>query len=158
QDPIANALKKVLPAKAAYGVTRWKNVNMQQFFYKRARQKPEATAETIKKMAAKALPADYDMAHFTPKYKPWDQRMCLVPDNDLFGSISTGKAWVMTDTIDTFTEAGIRLKSGKELKADIVVTATGLDLLFLGGTKVKVDGREVEMPKTLTYKGMMYSG
>lgn len=158
QDKVANFLKKILPANVAYAITRWKNVNLQQYFYKQARTKPEKTAAAITRLAQKQLGEDYDMAHFTPRYKPWDQRMCLVPDNDLFSSIRDGKASVVTDTIETFTETGIKLASGKELKADIVVTATGLDLLFLGGMKVSIDGRDVDMSKTLTYKGMMYSG
>ena len=96
-------------------------------------------------------------AHFTPSYKPWDQRVCLVPDGDLFGAIREGRASVVTDHIETFTETGIRLRSGRELAADLVVTATGLNLKVLGGVELEVDGKRVELAKTMAYKGMMYS-
>jgi cation diffusion facilitator CzcD-associated flavoprotein CzcO len=110
-------------------------------------------------MAQKELGPDYPVStHFNPKYNPWDQRMCLIPDSDLFSEIKAGHASVVTDTIDRFTTGGIRLASGEELKADIIVTATGLDLLFLGGTEVSIDGVKADMSKKLTYKGMMYQG
>ncbi|HEV7693183.1 MAG TPA: NAD(P)/FAD-dependent oxidoreductase [Hyphomonadaceae bacterium] len=159
EDAIANWLKSFLPAKMAYNLIRWKNVSLGQYFYARARKKPEAMRAVIAKAAQKQLGPDYPVStHFNPKYNPWDQRMCLIPDADLFNEIKAGHAEVVTDTIDRFTPGGIKLNSGKELKADIIVTATGLDLLFLGGTKVSVDGKEVEFGKTTTYKGMMYSG
>jgi cation diffusion facilitator CzcD-associated flavoprotein CzcO len=128
------------------------------YFFNRARTKPEKTKAGILKLAAKQLPEGYDLSHFTPKYNPWDQRMCLIPDADLFNSIKQGKSSVVTDQIETFTETGIKLKSGKELPADLIVTATGLDLLFIGGAKIFVDGREIDMASTYAYKGMMYSG
>jgi cation diffusion facilitator CzcD-associated flavoprotein CzcO len=132
---------------------------MGMYFFNTARKKPEKTAQGIAALAQRALGPDYDVkTHFTPRYKPWDQRMCLIPDGDLFNAIRDGKAAVVTDTIETFTETGLKLASGKELKADIVVMATGLDLLFLGGMAVEVDGKAVDMPSQLTYKGMMYSG
>lgn len=158
EDKMANWMRKRLPGKTAYGITRWRNVLLGAFFYNNARKKPQKTKETILKLARKQLPEGYDLSHFTPSYNPWDQRMCLIPDADLFTSIKQGKSSVVTDHIDTFTETGIKLKSGKELPADLVVTATGLDLLFLGGMQVSVDGAPVDMTKQLTYKGMMYSG
>lgn len=159
EDKIANRLRKMLPARAAYGLTRWKNVSLQMLFYNRARKKPHHVREAITKLAQKELGENYPVStHFNPKYNPWDQRMCLIPDSDLFREIKSGNAEVVTDTIDTFTADGIKLSSGKELKADIVVTATGLDLQFLGGVVLKVDGKPVELSKRLTYKGMMYEG
>jgi cation diffusion facilitator CzcD-associated flavoprotein CzcO len=158
EDKMANWMRKRLPAKMAYGITRWRNVLLGAFFYNRARSNPAKTKEGILKLAKAQLPEGYDLSHFTPRYNPWDQRMCLIPDADLFQSIKDGKSSVVTDEIETFIETGIKLKSGKELPADLVVTATGLDLLFLGGMKVSVDGAEVEMESQLTYKGMMYSG
>jgi cation diffusion facilitator CzcD-associated flavoprotein CzcO len=157
EDRLANWMRKWLPAKAAYGITRWRNVLMGMFFYNTARKKPEKTREGILKLAKKQLPEGYDLSHFTPRYNPWDQRMCLIPDADLFESIKQGKSEVVTDEIETFTETGLKLKSGKELQADLVVTATGLDLLFLGGMQVSIDGADVDMASQLTYKGMMYS-
>ena len=113
----------------------------------------------IRKGLENRLPPGYDIdTHFKPRYNPWDQRMCLVPDGDLFESICSGRASVVTDTIETFTETGLKLQSGAELEADLVVTATGLDLLPLGGLEMTVDGREIEVPKTMGYKGMMLSG
>ncbi len=158
-DKIATRLRKLFPSKLAYGLTRWKNVSMQMLFYNTARKKPQKTRETITRLAQKELGPDYPVSvHFNPKYNPWDQRMCLIPDSDLFNEIKAGHASVVTDTIDTFTENGIKLSSGQELKADIIVSATGLDLQFLGGAEVKVDGEKVELSKRLTYKGMMYEG
>jgi monooxygenase len=159
EDRIANWLKTWLPATWAYGVTRWKNVLLQQVLYQRSRRKPEAVRKLLSDMAQKELGPDYPVnVHFNPKYNPWDQRMCLIPDSDLFNEIRAGHASVVTDTIDRFTESGIRLASGKELPADIIVTATGLDLVFMGGAKISMDGAPVDMSKRLTYKGMMYEG
>ena len=158
-DAIANAMRKVLPNKLAYRITRKKNVALQQFFYKRTRTQPEKVKTTLLGRVTKALGEDYDVAtHFTPSYNPWDQRMCLVPNGDLFTSIKSGKASVVTDEIDTFTETGIRLKSGTELAADIIVTATGLNLVTLGEMDFVVDGEPVDFAKTWTYKGFAYSG
>jgi monooxygenase len=159
EDKIANWLKTWMPAKWAYGITRWKNVLIQQYLYGQSRKKPDNARKVITGMAQKELGPDYPVnIHFNPKYNPWDQRMCLIPDSDLFNEIKAGHASVVTDTIHRFTETGIRLSSGKELTADIIVTATGLDLVFLGGTKVSIDGAPVDMSKRLTYKGMMYDG
>lgn len=159
KDAIANVLRKVLPAKAAYAVTRKKNITLQQFIYRQSRTKPEKMKATLIKRVGKALGPDYDVAkHFTPSYNPWDQRLCLVPNGDLFQSIKSGKASVVTDHIDTFTPTGIRLQSGEELTADIVVTATGLELVTLGEMTFVVDGEPVDFSQTWTYKGFAYSG
>ncbi len=159
RDAVANALRKVLPNKLAYKITRKKNVAFQQFMYKRTRTQPEKVKTVLLGRVAKALGPDYDVAtHFTPTYNPWDQRMCLVPNGDLFTSITSGKASVVTDEIDTFTETGIRLKSGTELPADIIVTATGLNLVTLGEMTFVVDGEPVDFSTTWTYKGFAYSG
>jgi monooxygenase len=124
-----------------------------------SRRRPRVMKALIRKGLESRLPPGYDIdTHFKPRYNPWDQRMCLVPDGDLFDSIRDGRASVVTDTIETFTETGLKLTSGAELEADLVVTATGLDLLPLGGLEMTVDGREIEVPKTMGYKGMMLSG
>jgi cation diffusion facilitator CzcD-associated flavoprotein CzcO len=157
QDAIANALRRWLPERLAYAITRWKNVSLQRFFYNRTRVAPEKVKERLLSMVRKALP-DYDVErHFTPSYNPWDQRMCLIPNDDLFDSIRSGRASVVTDEIDCFTESGVRTRSGEELPADIIVTATGLELVVLSGVEFEVDGRTVSFPDTFTYKGMMYS-
>jgi monooxygenase len=158
EDRIANWLRANLPLKTAYALTRWKNVLMQLFFYNWARKQPEKVKAGLIARVREALGPDFDVAtHFTPRYNPWDQRLCLVPDDDLFDSIRSGRASVVTGNIDTFTKAGIRLQDGREIEADIVVTATGLVLELLGGMKVRVDGRDIEFAKTFSYKGMMYS-
>ena len=157
-DPIANTLRKRLPARLAYGITRWKNVLLGMYFFQLARRKPERVKQLILGGVQQALGPGYDVArHFTPRYKPWDQRLCLVPDGDLFQAINSGRASMVTDQIDTFTEHGIRLQSGAELEADLIVTATGLNLQVLGGLQVSVDGQPVDFARTMSYKGMMYS-
>jgi len=159
EDPVASALRRVLPDKAVYSVVRWKNVLLQTFFYQLSRRRPRAVERFIHKGVEAALPEGYDVdKHFKPRYNPWDQRMCLVPNGDLFKAIRNGSASVVTDTIDAFTETGIALDSGEELEADVIVTATGLNLLFIGGIELVVDEQPVELPKTMTYKGMMLSG
>ena len=158
KDMIANFLRKVLPEKVAYAITRWKNIRLQQTLYRRTRTAPEKVKRMLLKWVRKELGPNYDVEkHFTPRYDPWDQRLCLVPNSDLFHAIRSGKASVVTDHIDTFTEKGILLKSDEELEADIVVTATGLNLVLLGGAEFVVDGQPVKFPKTFSYKGMMYS-
>jgi len=158
QDAIANNLRKVLPDGIAYDVTRLKNTTLQQVMYKRMRTRPEKSKEYLLKLVRKELGDDYDVdTHFTPTYFPWDQRLCLVPNSDLFAAIRSGKASVVTDTIDTFTKTGIKLTSGAELDADIVVTATGLQLVTLGEMDIVVDGVPVDFSKTWTYKGFAYS-
>jgi monooxygenase len=158
EDHFANKLRARLPAKLAYGLIRWRNVLFSMFFFNLARRKPAETKARIIGWVRQHLGADYDVeTHFTPRYNPWDQRLCLVPDGDLFRVLKKGKASIATDTIDTFTETGVRLRSGKELDADIVVTATGLQLQLLGGVQVSVDGSRIDLAKTMNYKGMMYS-
>jgi monooxygenase len=137
---------------------RWKNVLLGMLFFNMARKRPEKTKAKLVGMVREALGPDYDVeTHFTPRYNPWDQRLCLVPDADLFESIRKGRASVVTDQIQAFTAGGIKLKSGQELAADIVVTATGLKLQLLSGVEFSVDGRAVDLSKSMSYKGMMYS-
>ncbi len=158
EDALANKLRRSLPKKLAYGVVRWRNVLLTMFFFNLARSKPEKFKKGVIDAVSKELGPDYDVAtHFTPRYNPWDQRLCLVPDADLFRSIRAGKSEVVTDTIDTFTELGLRLTSGREIEADVIVTATGLQLKLLGGISINIDGRPVNLAKSMSYKGMMYS-
>ena len=156
-DKLANTLRRLLPARAAYVITRWKNVLVQQFFYNLARSRPELFKRMLARGVRNHLGEQYDLKHFTPQYNPWDQRLCLVPDADLFKAIADGRASVATDQIDTFTERGLQLKSGEHLDADIIVTATGLVLKLMSGLQLTVDGALVDLSKTITYKGMMYS-
>jgi len=157
EDKIANTLRRVLPAGAAYALTRWKNVLMQIFFYNLARRRPDLFKWMLARGVRNQLGEQYDLKHFTPQYNPWDQRLCLVPDSDLFKAISDGRATVVTDQIETFTDTGLQLKSGQHLAADIIVTATGLVLKLMSGLQLTVDGVPVDLSKTMTYKGMMYS-
>ena len=159
EDPLANALRRVLPERSFYSIVRWKNVLLQSLVYQLSRHRPEAVRQMIRTSVKRSLPLGYDIdRHFKPRYDPWDQRLCLAPDGDFFKAIRHGRATVLTDTIECFTEGGIRLSSGAELEADLVVTATGLNLLFLGGMELFVDGREVDLPERMAYKGMMLSG
>jgi len=158
QDPLANRLRRNLPAKLAYHLIRWRNVMLGMYFFQLSRRKPAEVKRLILGGVRMALGPDYDIAtHFTPRYNPWDQRLCLVPDGDLFKAIRENRASVVTTEIDSFTRNGIRLKDGSELEADIVVTATGLVLQVMGGAEVEVDGCKVDFANTLNYKGMMYS-
>ena len=158
-DALADALRRLLPERLAYALTRWKNVGLGLFFYSLAKRRPDLAKARIVQAAAAALPASFDtQTHFNPRYKPWDQRVCLLPDGDLFAAIQSGKADVVTDTVAAFEPQGIRLASGALLPADVVVTATGLDLLGFGGMALSVDGRPVEIGKTMSYKGMMLAG
>ncbi|WP_375427239.1 flavin-containing monooxygenase [uncultured Sphingomonas sp.] len=158
EDAVANWLRRRLPRKLAYGTTRWKNVLFGMYFFRMARRKPAKIKDHLLGMVREHLGPDYDIAtHFTPRYNPWDQRLCLVPDADLFGAIKDGRASVATDTIERFTATGIKLDSGKELEADIVVTATGLELQLLSGIEFRIDGEARNLANTLNYKGMMFS-
>jgi monooxygenase len=158
-DAIADWLRDHLPAKLAYSLVRLKNVSMGMLVYRMSRKRPDVLKARIIDGVREHLGADYDVAtHFTPSYNPWDQRLCLVPDADLFGAIKSGAASVETGHIDHFTAGGIALKSGKTLPADIVVTATGLQLQALGGMAISVDGRAVNVADGLSYKGMMFAG
>ena len=158
QDGIANWLREKLPAKLAYRLTRTKNVGLGMYFYRLARRKPAFVKERLIGGVKQALGPDYDVAtHFTPRYNPWDQRLCLVPDGDMFKTLRDGAASIVTGEIERFTPDGILLKSGETLAADLIVTATGLVLQTLGGMAVSVDGVAVDPSKTMNYKGMMYS-
>lgn len=158
EDPIAKFFSKVLPPKLAYSATRWKNILMSLFIYKYSRSKPERMRNFILGNAKKQLPEGYDLKHFNPKYDPWDQRLCVVPDGDLFSAIKAGKVDVVTDTIKEFTPTGILLDSGKQLDADIVVTATGLNLKLMGGIELRLNGEKVDYSNRHVYKGVMISG
>jgi cation diffusion facilitator CzcD-associated flavoprotein CzcO len=158
EDASANWLRAKLPPMLAYGITRWRNVLFGMFFFNMARKNPAKVKQQLIGMVRQELGPDYDVdTHFTPRYNPWDQRLCLVPDSDLFQSLKSGASSVVTDQIERFTPKGILLKSGQELEADIIVTATGLKLELLGGLQVSVDGVQKTMSKTMSYKGMMYS-
>jgi cation diffusion facilitator CzcD-associated flavoprotein CzcO len=159
EDALANKLRRLLGARRAYAITRWKNVAVSTLIYQLSRRRPDTIRKLIRNLTIKQLPEGFDVdTHFKPTYNPWDQRLCLVPDGDLFRALRDGRADVVTDRIDTFTERGLRLESGAELEADIIVTATGLQLLAFGGMQLEVDGRPVELSETMAYKGMMLSG
>lgn len=159
RDAIANALRRWLPSGLAHRLVRLKNVLLTMYFYNLARRRPDATKKFIVRAAGKQLGPQFDVnKHLTPRYKPWDQRVCLVPNGDLFKAIRAGRASIATDEIERFTPGGLRLKSGQRLEADVIVTATGLKLKMLGGAAVTVDGKPVDLSQTVSYKGMMYSG
>jgi monooxygenase len=157
KDRIADKLRALLPSPTAYAITRWKNVLFATGFYQLSKRWPEMMKRLIRKGVKKELGERYEERDFTPKYNPWDQRLCLVPDSDLFHVLKAGKASIVTDEIDLFDESGIQLKSGKHLNADIIVTATGLVVKLMAGLELIVDGEPVDMSKTIAYKGMMYS-
>ncbi len=157
RDAIANWMRARLPAGVAYSVARWKNVGLAMAFYAYCRRFPDQAKRLMIGGVKKALRGASAVENFTPSYAPWDQRVCMVPDGDLFDAIREGRASVVTDHIASFTETGIRLRSGEELAADLVVMATGLQLKFLGGLELEVDGARVEPSKTMTYKGIMCS-
>jgi cation diffusion facilitator CzcD-associated flavoprotein CzcO len=159
RDRIADALRRWLPQRAAYALVRWKNVAFSMFTFQLSRRRPQTMKAMLRKGIRAHLPAGYDLGtHFAPRYDPWDQRLCLVPDADLFKAVSAGRVSIATDEIDTFTEHGLRLASGAELPADVVITATGLNLLAIGGLRLSVDGTPIDLPHTVAYKGMMLSG
>jgi cation diffusion facilitator CzcD-associated flavoprotein CzcO len=159
EDSIATGLRRRLPDGVSHAITRWKNVAFMVLLFHFCRRYPEIAKRHFIGQARAALGEGFDIAtHFTPSYMPWDQRLCLVPDGDLFAALREGKAVVVTDHVERFTENGIRLRSGAELEADIIVTATGLRMRFLGGMELSVDGRRVEPSETMAYKGMMMSG
>ncbi|MCG8587771.1 MAG: NAD(P)/FAD-dependent oxidoreductase, partial [Proteobacteria bacterium] len=158
KDFIANFLRKILPDSLAYKITRFKNVEFQRRVYEHTRTDPERVKNLLLRQVRKHLGPDYDVQkHFTPRYNPWDQRLCLIPNADLFEAINAGKASVVTDHIERITKKGIRVKSGEEIDADIIIVATGLNLKLLGGVQFSVDEKPVHFPDTTTYKGMMYS-
>jgi len=159
EDPIDARLRALVGTRRAYPLIRWKNVLVSTLIYQLSQRRPQMMRNWIRGMTIKQLPAGYEVdTHFKPVYNPWDQRLCLVPDGDLFRAIRHQQASVVTGRIATFTEHGLRLESGEELQADIVVTATGLQLLALGGIELTVDGRAIHLPDTMAYKGMMLSG
>ena len=157
KDRIANFLRKVLPEKLAYRVTRWKNITLQHLGFKRARTKPEKMKRFLHKRIEKALGPDYDRASFTPPYDPWDQRLCLIPDDDLFDAMKKGRAEIVTGHIAAFEQGGVRLKDDRHLPADIVVTATGLKLAVAGKIAISQNGEPVDLAERFYYKGCMFS-
>ena len=158
EDPIANFARQWLPPKAAYALTRWKNVLLTMLVFNLSRRRPEWVRRFIRKEVERHAPAGFDVdTHFKPSYNPWDQRMCLVPDGDLFRALHEGRTSMVTDQIETFTQTGIKLASGAELDADVIVTATGLNLQLFGGMEVFVDGHKVEASERITYKSLMLS-
>src|SRR5437763_1559051 len=159
EDPVANGLRCMLGARRAYPIGRWKNITISTLLYQLSRRRPRMVRPLLRRAAIRQLPDGYAVdTHFQPRYQPWDQRLCLVPDGDLFTAISAGRASMVTDRIARFPGTGLPLASGAHLDADIVVTATGLRLLAIGGIELAVDGRPVSLPQTMAYKGMMLSG
>ena len=159
KNPASNLLRKLLPDRWSGPVVRWFNALLTLSFFTISRRRPELVKKILRTAVARQLPDGYDIdTHFTPRYDPWDQRVCLVPDGDLFRAIRSGRASVVTDRIRTFTETGLELESGSRLDADIVVAATGLELLFIGGIRLSVDGEKVDPADRLAYKGMMLEG
>jgi cation diffusion facilitator CzcD-associated flavoprotein CzcO len=158
QDSIANWMRRHLPSRIAYQLVRWKNVLSMMFYYSLMRRQPGKAKKNLIDLVRAELGPGFDVeTHFTPRYNPWDQRLCFVPDGDLFDALKAGSASVETDTIETFTPTGIRLRSGKELPADIIVTATGLVMKLASGVQLVVNGQPVEFAQALSYKGMMFS-
>jgi cation diffusion facilitator CzcD-associated flavoprotein CzcO len=158
-DPMADRLRRRLPSRAVYALVRWRNIARQTVFYKLSRRYPERIKRLLRKWLEHQLPPEFDIdMHFTPRYEPWDQRLCLVPDGDLFAALRSGRASIVTDRLETFTARGLRLASGDELETDLVVTATGLNLQLLGGATIVVDGREISPSDAVAYKAAMLSG
>jgi cation diffusion facilitator CzcD-associated flavoprotein CzcO len=159
KDRIANGLRKILPEKLAYRLTRWKNISFSKFVYKQAQKNPDKVKKNLRKAIVKSLGPDYPVdVHFNPHYNPWDQRLCLMPDDDVFTALKSGKAEIVTDQIDHFTKTGIQLASGAHLDTDIIITATGLNLIVFGGVETLVDGKPFVIHDSFGYKGMMFSG
>lgn len=156
QDRLANSLRRFLPEKVVYHAIRAKNVALTVGFFNLAQSRPKPIRRLLLAHMRHQLGKGYDMKHFTPSYNPWDERLCAVPDGDMFKVLRQGKASVVTDHIETFTEKGIKLKSGQELDADIIVTATGLDLVMMGGMALSVDGKAIDISKKMYYKGIMF--
>jgi monooxygenase len=158
EDRLAQRLNRYLPSRLAYALTRWKNVLLGTFFYQLSRRRPETMKQQLLALVRKQVGPAIDVdTHFNPRYQPWDQRMCLVPDGDLFEQLREGRASVVTDTIERFTEQGVKLASGRELPADIVVLATGLKLNVLGDVTVRIDGQVCDLGESMVYKGMLLS-
>ena len=158
KDAIANFLRKILPAKLAYWLSRWKNILFGMLFYNLCRKYPAALKKFIMGAAEKTLTPDIDVnKHFNPKYNPWDERLCAIPDNDLFDSLNDGTSEIITDHIERFTEKGLLLKSGQTLETDMIVTATGLKMEFLSNIEMLIDNEPINIPELLVYRGMMFS-
>lgn len=158
RDRLANLLRRLLPESWAYAITRWKNTTMQQWLYRRSRKAPEQLRQYLIGKVREKVGDTVDVdRHFTPSYNPWDQRLCLVPDDDLFEVLRDGRARMVTDRIARLTEHGIDLESGDSLQADVIVSATGLELVVMGDAAFSVDGRAVDFADTWTYKGIMCS-
>ena len=159
RDAIAGKLRQVLPKRVAGSVTRWKNILLSMYFYQYARRKPDSTREKILHFARQQLGDAVDAdVHFSPSYKPWDQRLCIAPNGDLFRALRKGRASIVTDHIEGFEAEGVRTRSGELLEADIIVTATGLNIQLFGGAELRLDGQPVDTGKRLIYKGMMLDG
>ncbi|RKP47142.1 flavin-containing monooxygenase [Pararobbsia silviterrae] len=154
-DAISAAMQRLLPVSWVYRIARWRNIHLQRLIYKAAKRWPKRVRAGLLSHVRRQLGDAGHMPHFTPAYNPWDERLCAVPDGDLFKVIRDGKASVVTDHIETFTETGIRLKSGKTIEADIIVTATGLQLQSLGGMDIKIDGRSHRVGHSMTYKSVL---
>lgn len=157
KDRVANLLRKVLPEERAYRITRWKNIKLQDFSFKLARNKPEKVKQSLHKRIRKSMGSDYDLAPFTPPYNPWEQRLCLVPDDDLFDAMKAGKADIVTGQIKAFEKGGVRLSDDRFLPADIIVTATGLKLAIAGKIDLSLDGEPIDFAQRYYYKGAMFS-
>jgi monooxygenase len=158
-DPLVGLLGRVLPSRLTYAIVRWRNVKLQTVIWGVSRRWPALMKRLFRTLAQRGLPPGYDVdTHFNPRYDPWDERMCVAADGDLFKAITGGGVTVVTDRIDSFTETGVALASGGRLEADLIVTATGLNLQPLGGIELSVDGRDIELPDTLAYRGAMISG
>jgi monooxygenase len=159
QEPVISVLRRYLPAKAYHAIARWVYIAVQVLLFHVSQRRPEAVKRFLRAGVERELPPGYDIdTHFKPRYNPWDQRICFAREGDFFQAISSGRAEVVTDRIETFTEGGIKLESGRELEADIVVTATGFNLLLFGGIRFQIDGEEVNPAKEMAYKGVMLSG
>jgi cation diffusion facilitator CzcD-associated flavoprotein CzcO len=158
EDKISANLRRVLPASVVYKLARRRNIGIQRAIYALAKARPNAVRKLVLKGAERQLKGTSDLRHFSPKYDPWDQRLCIVPDGDLFKSIREGKASIVTDRIESFTETGISLESGDELEADLIITATGLNVQLMGGATLEVDGSPVAVNQAVTYKGVLLEG
>ena len=158
EEAIAERLRQWFPARVAHAVIRWKNILLQMYLYRLSRRKPAAMRAQIIKLAQAEIGPEFNAAEcFNPRYDPWDQRMCIVADGDLFAAMRAGKASIVNGEIETFTEAGLRLTSGREIEADLIVTATGLKVQLMGGVALEVDGAPVDIATTTAYKGVMFS-
>ncbi len=158
EEALAKRLGRWLPPRLTHAVVRSKNILLQMYLYRVSRRKPAAVRAEIIKLAQAEVGPEFDAAEcFNPRYEPWDQRMCLVPDGDLFAAMRTGKASIVNGEIETFTETGLRLTSGQELAADVIVTATGLKVRLMGGIAIEVDGAPVDIAAATTYKSVMFS-